>query len=75
MARTDPADVARVESKTFIATKDRSDTVPDVAPGIKGTLGNWMSIEQMDKELNERFPGSMKGRTMFVSDLYFQVKQ
>lgn len=34
--------------------------------GVKGTLGNWMSVEQMDKELNSRFPGTMKGRTMYV---------
>jgi len=66
LARTDPADVARVESKTYIATRNRSETVPDNAEGVKGTLGNWMSVEQMDKELESRFPGSMKGRTMYV---------
>jgi len=66
LARSDPADVARVESKTYIATKERRETVPDNAESVKGTLGNWMSIEQMEKELKERFPGSMKGRTMYV---------
>jgi phosphoenolpyruvate carboxykinase (GTP) len=29
-------------------------------------LGNWMSEEDMDHELAERFPGCMKGRTMYV---------
>jgi len=66
LSRTDPADVARVESKTFIATKDRSETCPDTAKDLKCTLSNWMSIEQMETELRSRFPGCMKGRTMYV---------
>lgn len=58
--------MARVESKTFISTKDKSETIPTPKEGVKGTLGNWMSLEDMDNALNERFPGCMKGRTMYV---------
>uniref|UniRef100_A0A023FKA1 Phosphoenolpyruvate carboxykinase [GTP] n=1 Tax=Amblyomma cajennense TaxID=34607 RepID=A0A023FKA1_AMBCJ len=66
LARTDPADVARVESKTFISTERREDTIPTPKEGVKGTLGNWMSPGDLQKALNERFPGCMKGRTMYV---------
>jgi len=60
LCRTDPADVARVESKTFIVTPDRFEAVPHVATGCKGILGQWMSPESMDIELQTRLPGSMK---------------
>jgi phosphoenolpyruvate carboxykinase (GTP) len=60
LCRTDPADVARVESKTFIVTPDQYQAVPHVATGSKGILGQWMSPESMDKELENRLPGSMK---------------
>lgn len=30
--------------------------------GVKGTLGNWMSLEDMDKAIEERFPGCMEGK-------------
>lgn len=63
---TDPADVARVESKTFISTERKSDTVPVTADGVKGTLGNWMSPDDTAKAFSQRFPGCMKGRTMYV---------
>ncbi|CAN7992349.1 unnamed protein product, partial [Ixodes hexagonus] len=66
LARTDPADVARVESRTFISTERREDTIPTPKEGIKGTLGNWMSPSDLQKALDERFPGCMKGRTMYV---------
>ncbi|QQP56831.1 Phosphoenolpyruvate carboxykinaselike, partial [Caligus rogercresseyi] len=62
--RTDPADVARVESKTFIATDKKSDTVPETAPGIKGTLGNWISPSDLDAKINMLFPGCMKGKRL-----------
>ncbi|CAB4054738.1 E4.1.1.32 [Lepeophtheirus salmonis] len=64
--RTDPADVARVESKTFIATENKLETVPPVAQGVKGTLGNWISPADLDKKISTLFPGCMKGRTMYV---------
>jgi len=66
LAKTDPADVARVESRTFIITDRREDTIPTPKPGVKGTLGNWMSMDDLKKNVNERFPGCMAGRTMYV---------
>jgi phosphoenolpyruvate carboxykinase (GTP) len=66
LARTDPADVARVESKTFIVTDERHASVPHVAEGEKGILGQWMSPHQFKKESVERWPGCMKGRMMYV---------
>ena len=61
MVRTDPADVARVESKTVISTSNKRDTIPIPAEGVKGTLGNWLSPEGMQNAFNDRFPGCMKG--------------
>ncbi|XP_045583742.1 phosphoenolpyruvate carboxykinase, cytosolic [GTP] isoform X2 [Procambarus clarkii] len=66
LARTDPGDVARVESKTFIVTKDRRETIPTPKEGVKGLLGNWMSPEDLKNAVQERFPGCMAGRTMYV---------
>ncbi|XP_014246438.1 phosphoenolpyruvate carboxykinase [GTP]-like isoform X2 [Cimex lectularius] len=66
LAKTDPRDVARVESKTFICTKKKEDTIPTPSQGVKGMLGNWQSPEEMDKALKERFPGCMKGKIMYV---------
>ncbi|XP_045184852.2 phosphoenolpyruvate carboxykinase, cytosolic [GTP]-like [Mercenaria mercenaria] len=66
LTRTDPADVARVESRTFISTEEKHDTVPRTKPGVKGTLGNWMSPKDMEATLDSRFPGCMRGRTMYV---------
>lgn len=61
LATTDPADVARVESRTVISTHLKYDTVPHVKEGVKGTLANWMSPEDMESALDARFPGCMKG--------------
>ncbi|XP_014292086.1 phosphoenolpyruvate carboxykinase [GTP] [Halyomorpha halys] len=66
LARTDPRDVARVESKTFITTTNKRDTIPEPAKGVKGKLGNWMSPEEMDCHVKTKFKGCMKGRTMYV---------
>lgn len=63
VVRTDPADVARVESKTFICTDRREDTIPTPAQGVEGKLGKWESPQAMKKKLfEERFPGCMKGK-------------
>lgn len=62
LARTDPADVARVESKTFICTPLKSEAIPEPAPGVRGSLGNWISPGDMEKAIAERFPGCMKGK-------------
>ncbi|KAF6212979.1 hypothetical protein GE061_010692 [Apolygus lucorum] len=67
LALTDPRDVARVESRTFICTTNKSDAIPTPAnPSIKGSLGNWMSLQDLEKAVDERFPNCMQGRTMFV---------
>ncbi|XP_050396701.1 phosphoenolpyruvate carboxykinase [GTP] [Patella vulgata] len=66
LCRTDPTDVARVESKTWITTPDKYDTVPHVREGVKGILGQWMGPKEMQTEIDSRFPGCMKGRTMYV---------
>ncbi len=66
LARTDPRDVARVESKTFISTPSKRTTVPEAAEGVKGSLGNWIAPEELDQRVGERFPGCMRGRTMYL---------
>lgn len=66
LARTDPKDVARVESKTVIVTPSQRDTVPLLAGGASGQLGNWMSPDEFQRAVDERFPGCMQGRTMYV---------
>ncbi|XP_016941056.3 phosphoenolpyruvate carboxykinase [GTP] [Drosophila suzukii] len=66
LARTNPADVARVESKTFICTDRREETIPTPLEGVKGALGNWISPSDMEAAVQQRFPGCMKGRTMYV---------
>ena len=63
LARTDPRDVARVESKTVIVTPDQRDTVPTPLDGGVSQLGRWMSPEEFDKAMTQRFPGCMKGTT------------
>ncbi|XP_017014917.2 phosphoenolpyruvate carboxykinase [GTP] [Drosophila takahashii] len=66
LARTNPADVARVESRTFICTDRKEETIPTPLEGVKGALGNWISPSDMEAAVQQRFPGCMKGRTMYV---------
>lgn len=66
LVRTDPADVARVESKTVISTADKRETIPIPMEGVKGQLGYWMSPSELDTALQDRLPGSMAGRTMYI---------
>jgi len=66
LARTDPKDVARVESRTVISTPDKNETIPEPSEGVKGSLGHWMSPDNLKEAIQERFPGCMKGRTMYL---------
>lgn len=62
LALTDPKDVARVESKTYMVTDVERDTRPTPRKGVQGQLSNWMSPQAYEKAFNDRFPGCMKGR-------------
>lgn len=61
LTRTDPADVARVESKTVICTDQQRDTIPIPREGVDSKLGKWISPSDMETAFNSRFPGCMKG--------------
>jgi phosphoenolpyruvate carboxykinase (GTP) len=55
-----------VESKTFIVTDDKYTSIPHSRDGSKCVLGLWMSPEDMKKELDDRLPGCMYGRMLYV---------